>query len=100
MCMKVRVTEGILQDSCRKLEASAEQIDQTTLSQSNTPLNQLNTELKQILIFICQQKRVNPTVCLFYTLYCRIYWSSSTSSQWIWIRFWSNFVELGWIDDE
>ena len=34
MCMKVRVTERILQDSCRRLSQTAEQVEQMEIAQS------------------------------------------------------------------
>lgn len=59
--MKVRVTEKTLQETCHQLEESGEHVEQTSISQSTQSV-QLNDGLKELLLFICQQKRVNLQV--------------------------------------
>ena len=76
MCMKVRVTEGVLQECCQKLSQSAEQVDQPLEEVGNVDKisskeclqenEQLNEELENLLTTICNQKRVIPSVCLLY----------------------------------
>jgi len=76
MCMKVRVTEGVLQECCQKLSQSAEQVDQPLEEVDNVnkasskeylqEYEQLNEELENLLTTICNQKRVIPSVCLLY----------------------------------
>ena len=74
--MKVRVTEGVLQECCQKLSQSAEQVDQpleevgnvdeASLKECLQENEQLNEELENLLTTICNQKRVIPSVCLLY----------------------------------
>ena len=79
MCMKVRVTEGVLQECCQQLSQSAEQVDQPLEEVGNVDkasskeclqeYEQLNEELENLLTTICNQKRVIPSVCLLYPFY-------------------------------
>lgn len=70
MCMKVRVTEKTLQETCHQLEESGEHVEQTSISKYTQSV-QLNDELRELLMFICQQKRVNlhvPSLSLSHTI--------------------------------
>ena len=62
MCMKVRVTENTIQSSHSIQEEGAEQINQTSFS--TNPNQQLTTELQELLMFTCQQKRINYSVLI------------------------------------
>ena len=62
MCMKVRVTENTIQSSHSIQEEGAEQINQTSFSTNPNP--QFTTELQELLMFTCQQKRINYSVLI------------------------------------
>lgn len=66
MCMKVRVTENTIQSSHSIQEEGAEQINQTSFS--TNPNQQLTTELQELLMFTCQQKRINYSVLILYLI--------------------------------
>lgn len=66
MCMKVRVTENTIQSSHSIQEEGAEQINQTSFS--TNPNQQFTTELQELLMFTCQQKRINYSVLILYLI--------------------------------
>ena len=66
MCMKVRVTENTIQSSHSIQEEGAEQINQTSFSTNPNP--QFTTELQELLMFTCQQKRINYSVLILYLI--------------------------------
>lgn len=66
MCMKVRVTENTIQSSHSIQEEGAEQINLTSFSTNPNP--QFTTELQELLMFTCQQKRINYSVLILYLI--------------------------------
>lgn len=62
MCMKVRVTENTIQSNHSMQEEGSEQINQTSFS--TNPIHQLTPELQELLMFTCQQKRINYSVLI------------------------------------
>lgn len=62
MCMKVRVTENTIQSNHSMQEEGSEQINQTSFS--TNPIHQLTSELQELLMFTCQQKRINYSVLI------------------------------------
>ena len=62
MCMKVRVTENTIQSNHSIQEEGSEQINQTSFS--TNPIHQLTSELQELLMFTCQQKRINYSVLI------------------------------------
>lgn len=60
MCMKVRVTERILQDSCKRLSQTAEQVEQSEIAQSAPSVGEVHIA-KHAEHHLCQSQPTPDT---------------------------------------